>query len=348
MTKISAVPTNIITGFLGVGKTSAITNLLSQKPDNETWAVLVNEFGEIGIDGSHFFGLINRDSGVFIQEVPGGCMCCASNVPMQVALNKLLKEANPDRLLIEPTGLGHPKEVIDILSNEYYHDVIKLEKTITLIDARVLSDERYTTNETFNQQLSLADVIVANKSDLYSPSDRRILTNFLATKALTSLPITYTEHGELSISMLTGSVEKNLVDSGCKHHHDNNHSHDHDHDHVHGAADADTGISSEIPIGHGSYIKAVNKGEGFFSIGWKFSPNITFEWPAIESVLSRIEAIRIKAIIKSDNQAFSFNKTPNETGHIELNHAQDSRIEIIATAIDEKWHEDILATIVKE
>ena len=212
----------------------------------------------------------------------------------------------------------------------------------------MLSDERYTTNETFNQQLSLADFIVANKSDLYSPSDRRILTNFLATKALTSLPITYTEHGKLSISMLTGSVEKNLVDSGCKHHHDNDHSHSHDHDHDHGAADADTGISSEIPIGHGSYIKAVNKGEGFFSIGWKFSPNITFEWPAIESVLTRIEAIRIKAIIKSDNQAFSFNKTPSETGHIELNHAQDSRIEIIATAIDEKWHEDILATIVKE
>ena len=114
MTKISAVPTNIITCFLGVGKTSAITNLLSQKPDNETWAVLVNEFGAIGIDGSHFFGLINSNSGVFIQEVPGGCMCCASNVPMKVALNKLLKEANPDRLLIEPTGLGHPKEVIDI------------------------------------------------------------------------------------------------------------------------------------------------------------------------------------------------------------------------------------------
>lgn len=360
MTKISAVPTNIITGFLGVGKTSAITNLLSQKPDNETWAVLVNEFGEIGIDGSHFFGLINSDSGVFIQEVPGGCMCCASNVPMKVALNKLLKEANPDRLLIEPTGLGHPKEVIDILINDYYHDVIKLEKTITLIDARVLSDDRYTTNETFNQQLSLADVIVANKSDLYSPSDRRMLTNFLATKALTSLPITYTEHGKLSISMLTGSGEKNHVASGCEHHHDNDHthshSHDHDHDHEHEhehehhhvAADADTGISSEIPFGHGSYIKAVNNGEGFFSIGWKFSPHITFEWPAIESVLTQIEAIRIKAIIKSNNKTFSLNKTPNETGHIELNHAQDSRIEIIATAIDEKWHEDILATIVKE
>ncbi|WP_304438858.1 GTP-binding protein, partial [Oleiphilus sp. HI0086] len=99
------VPTNIITGFLGVGKTSAILNLLKQKPDNERWAVLVNEFGEIGVDGSLFQGQSSQEQGVFIKEVPGGCMCCASGLPMQIALNQLLSRAKPDRLLIEPTGL---------------------------------------------------------------------------------------------------------------------------------------------------------------------------------------------------------------------------------------------------
>jgi G3E family GTPase len=71
---ISAVPTNVITGFLGVGKTTAILNLLKSKPDNERWAVLVNEFGEIGEDGSLFEGQHSQEQGVFIREVPGGCL----------------------------------------------------------------------------------------------------------------------------------------------------------------------------------------------------------------------------------------------------------------------------------
>ncbi|WP_369823160.1 GTP-binding protein, partial [Oleiphilus sp. HI0128] len=80
---------------LGVGKTSAILNLLKQKPDNERWAVLVNEFGEIGVDGSFFQGQSSQEQGVFIKEVPGGCMCCASGLPMQIALNQLLSRAKP-------------------------------------------------------------------------------------------------------------------------------------------------------------------------------------------------------------------------------------------------------------
>ena len=111
--KISAIPTTLITGFLGVGKTTAILQLLANKPNNENWAVLVNEFGEIGIDSALLAGNSN-EQGVFIREVPGGCMCCASGVPMQVALNQLITKAKPDRLLIEPTGLGHPKEVVAV------------------------------------------------------------------------------------------------------------------------------------------------------------------------------------------------------------------------------------------
>ena len=109
---VHAVPTNIITGFLGVGKTSTILHLLENKPGNERWAVLVNEFGEIGIDGSLFEGQRGDKQGVVIREVPGGCMCCAAGLPMQVALNQLLVKARPDRLLIEPTGLGHPKDCL--------------------------------------------------------------------------------------------------------------------------------------------------------------------------------------------------------------------------------------------
>ena len=75
---IKGVPTNIITGFLGVGKTSVILNLMKNKPSNERWAVLVNEFGEIGVDGSLFSGQQSTQQQVFIREVPGGCMCCGT------------------------------------------------------------------------------------------------------------------------------------------------------------------------------------------------------------------------------------------------------------------------------
>ena len=152
---ISAVPTNIITGFLGVGKTTAILNLLESKPTNQRWAILVNEFGEIGVDGSLFEGQQSEQQEVFIREVPGGCMCCAAGLPMQVALNQLLAKAKPDRLLIEPTGLGHPKEVLEVLSEDHYHNVLSLQKILTLVDARKLSESRYTEQDTFNQQRAL-------------------------------------------------------------------------------------------------------------------------------------------------------------------------------------------------
>jgi len=121
----SQIPANIITGFLGVGKTTAIQYLLNHKPANERWAVLVNEFGEVGIDA----GLLANErqaTGVFMREVPGGCMCCAAGVPMQVALSQLIRQAKPDRLLIEPTGLGHPLEVVRVLQQPHYQDVLEL------------------------------------------------------------------------------------------------------------------------------------------------------------------------------------------------------------------------------
>ncbi|HBC56865.1 MAG TPA: cobalamin biosynthesis protein CobW, partial [Gammaproteobacteria bacterium] len=81
MPALEAIPTNVITGFLGVGKSTAILNLLKNKPGNERWAVLVNEFGEVGIDGTLFSGKEAEKTGVFIREVSGGCMCCAAGLP---------------------------------------------------------------------------------------------------------------------------------------------------------------------------------------------------------------------------------------------------------------------------
>lgn len=106
---LSQIPTHLIAGPLGAGKTTLIRHLLAQKPAGECWAVLINEFGQIGLDAAL---LEQGDDGIAMAEVAGGCLCCVNGAPFQVGLGRLLRKARPDRLLIEPSGLGHPAQVL--------------------------------------------------------------------------------------------------------------------------------------------------------------------------------------------------------------------------------------------
>lgn len=318
--KILSVPTNIITGFLGVGKTSAITHLLKQKPANERWAVLVNEFGEIGVDGSLFEGEFSTKSGVFIKEVPGGCMCCTSGVPMQIALNQLLLESRPHRLLIEPTGLGHPFEVLQLLSNSYYKKSLNLGKTLTLIDARNLENKRYTEHETFNQQLEIADIIVGNKTDLYQDKDRAALKNYLASKNYQPEQLFFTEHGQVKLDWLAG--ENHYKVSPKEHHyHDSSNQKD----------------IANVVIPKSGAIKAVNKGEGYHSIGWRFASHIIFNRKRLLALLNSINAIRVKAVFITNEGVLSYNNTRDGINETNLKKATESRFEIICDDINEEW-----------
>jgi hypothetical protein len=309
-----AVPTNVITGFLGVGKTSAILHLLSQKPAHERWAVLVNEFGEIGVDGSLFEGRHAQEQGIFIREVPGGCMCCASGLPMEIALNQLLAKAKPDRLLVEPTGLGHPKEVLQVLSAKYYQKILSLQKTLTLVDARKLSDQRYISHETFNQQIAIADTIIGNKLDLYDDGDRTRLVN-------------YAKHGKIELSTLQGSIASLPSQS-------NDH---HDHQVKPFAAD------STIP--ECGYIKAVNEGEGFYSVGWRFSPDKVFNREKLFLLLTGVLAERIKAVFITNVGVFGYNATSDALNEFVLDDCFESRIEVISESIDDSLEIQLLECI---
>lgn len=328
--KILAVPTNIITGFLGVGKTSAILHLLKNKPVNERWAVLVNEFGEIGVDGSLFEGQYTEENGVYIQEVPGGCMCCASGVPMQIALNQLLLRAKPHRLLIEPTGLGHPTEVIQVLSNQYYKNILHLQKIITLVDARNLADKRYTEHETFNQQLAIADVVVGNKLDLYHQQDQEKLAAYLSTSPSKTSQLYFIEHGQIQLQWLNGST-KHLTNT---HHHAN---------HSTRKSNVSTGTIPDC-----GFVKAVNQGEGFYSVGWRFEAKKVFNKESILTFLHQIDAIRVKAVIISEKGHYSVNITADSFNETLLKGCAQSRIEIICTTIDENWQRDILAALITD
>jgi G3E family GTPase len=324
--RIEAVPTNIITGFLGVGKTSAILHLLKSKPVNERWAVLVNEFGEIGVDGSLFQGQHSEDGNVFIREVPGGCMCCAAGLPMQIALNQLLARAKPDRLLIEPTGLGHPIEVLEVLTAEYYFNVLSIEKIVTLVDARNLADPRYTEHATFNQQIAIADVVVGNKQDLYQPQDRVQLEHHAKSKSQSEVEVIFTEQGRLSLTTLEGSTHASV---GSHHHH-----------HHSKGAEQDSLVNTPLP--ESGYLKAVNQGEGFHSIGWRFDSRKIFNRQALFLFLSGVVAERVKAVFITESGIFGYNLTPDALTEIELDDCFESRIDIIASDICEQWEAQLL------
>ena len=290
-TPLQQIPTNIITGFLGVGKSTAITQLLRNKANSERWAVLVNEFGKVGIDGALLSGTTSDSPSIFIREVPGGCLCCAASVPMQVALNQLLKEARPDRLLIEPTGLGHPKQIIAALSKPEYHSVLDLRSTITLVDARKIADSRYTNHPTFNQQLEVADLIVANKSDLYSDHELDTLRHYLKRAGLGSTPLHAVSEGAVESSWLNQQPH----------------------------------TSPPVICGETPPI------DQFHSHGWTFDSDTCFNFKSVNSLFSQLQVIRLKAVIRTDRGLFGFNWMDENLQCIKLTQLELSRVEVIDT-----------------
>jgi G3E family GTPase len=129
------IPTHVIAGPLGAGKTSLIRQLLAQRPANERWAVLINEFGQIGLDAA----LLSRDDdGIAIGEVAGGCLCCVNGMPFQVGLGRLLRKARPDRLFIEPSGLGHPGSCCSAGAGAVA-GVLAMQPLVMVLDAQALA-----------------------------------------------------------------------------------------------------------------------------------------------------------------------------------------------------------------
>ncbi|KAA8679418.1 CobW family GTP-binding protein [Vibrio gigantis] len=302
------VPTNIITGFLGVGKTTAILNLLKNKPGNENWAVLVNEFGEIGIDGA-----LMTDQGALIKEVPGGCMCCTAGVPMSVGINALLRQ-KPDRLLIEPTGLGHPKQVIATLTSEQYTPYVDLKATLGLVDPRNLSNEKYTSNQNFNDQLNSADVILGTKVDLVHAEDIDVFNDWVTDQTPAKVFHKLIHDGEVPLEVLDiervyGSASTHLE------------SHHHDH--------AEQEPQFELPPGE-AFIRKENKGQGYFSCGWLFGAEYKFDFDALFSMLSDLTAERVKAVVNTNQGCYAFNVANQVVSVNEITlDGFESRLEVI-------------------
>lgn len=301
------IPTNIITGFLGVGKTTLIRHLLSHKPAQENWAILVNEFGEIGIDGA-----LLREGGTAVREIPGGCMCCTAGLPMQIGLTQLLRSQKFDRLLIEPTGLGHPLEVIQTLHN-HFAEVLTLKACLTLTDPRHFVSDRHLSNDTFRQQLDVADVLVISKSDLATAEHDSALRRQLAQWQLDHKPITTAEHGQLAQHWLDLPRQQPTPAPGHTHHHGGDYP----------LATLPTPDESQ-PV-----VRKHHQGQGFFSGGWAIHPGKVFALGPVFNWINGLNCDRLKAVLITDQGIVALNLADGIVKMLELDECEDSRLEII-------------------
>jgi G3E family GTPase len=189
------IPTHVIAGPLGAGKTSLIKHLLTQKPPDERWAILINEFGQIGLDAAL---LTTAADGIALGEVAGGCLCCVNGAPFQIGLGRLLRKARPDRLFIEPSGLGHPVQLMAQLRDAPWSGVLALQPSVIVLDAVALAAGRPLPPSQLDA-LPDAGLLVINKSAQLTAPLRKAVVDLLLDR-----PNYWTEHGELPLNRLPG------------------------------------------------------------------------------------------------------------------------------------------------
>jgi G3E family GTPase len=158
-------PVHIVAGFLGTGKTTAIRHQLASR-SGEKVAVIVNDFGEAGLDEA----VLEGERSFAIRNIPGGCVCCTAPEGFVDALGAVLAE-HPDRLIIEPTGLARPQDIVDTIRRSPHKDALALGPLVVLVDPARLG-ERSSQEEAdlITSQAGIADVLVANRTDLASPA----------------------------------------------------------------------------------------------------------------------------------------------------------------------------------
>ena len=330
MTERPRIPTNLITGFLGVGKTSAIRHLIQQKPKDRRWAVLVNEFGEVGIDGA----VIGSTGGeaVSVSEIAGGCFCCSSDAPVEFALMELIQQTQPDRILIEPTGLGHPAKVLDALHGPWIRSLVELRATICLADAADFANPRVTNVEVFQDQLHMADVVVVNKLDRTDPARLESFLNHLRQMFPPKGRILTTTQGHFDISLLDTDISPERVplfpDA-----HPVKHS---------GEANpvSKTGVPQISFLLPRHPLRKENTQGDRAACGWVFSPIDCFRKVDLFELLNgSLDVHRLKGVFNVGSEWLLFNRVGGELTCESIPYRRDSRLEVILDQPEYDWDE---------
>ncbi|MCW3147737.1 cobalamin biosynthesis protein CobW [Stutzerimonas stutzeri] len=301
------IPTHLIAGPLGAGKTSLIRQLLAQKPADERWAVLINEFGQIGLDTA----LLAEGPrlGVSLTEVAGGCLCCVNGLPFQVGLTRLLRQARPQRLLIEPSGLGHPAQLLRQLNQAPWTDVLAVQPALLVVDAAALSRGAALPASQL-QALPEAGLLVLNKSELLDAAEREALDQRLPGR-----PRYWTSQGVLPLALLPGIDRQATEDASA--------------DELPAAAAPLPGVwlDPQRPV-----CQAQESVEGW-SIGWRWHPSQQFDMTRLQRWLQAWPWRRAKLVMHGQSGWLSGNALDGQALQLRPSEwRKDSRLELIFAA----------------
>lgn len=299
------IPTHLIAGPLGAGKTSLIRHLLAQRPAHERWAVLINEFGLVGLDAAL---LSTDDQGITFAEVAGGCLCCVNGVPFQVGLGRLLRKAKPDRLLIEPSGLGHPAQLLAQLAEPPWEEVLAVQPALLVLDAAALAGG-VPLPDSQQQALEHAGLLLLNKSEaLDEPARSGLLAQ------LPHRPYLWTTQAAMPLERLPGlSARAEPVAAGMPDM----------------PASADKPLPTLWRMPDEPICQIQDQPDGW-SIGWRWHPSQRFELMQVQQWLMALPWRRAKLVLNTNAGWLSANALDGQPLHWQNSEwRKDSRLELI-------------------
>ena len=328
MTKV-----DIFSGFLGAGKTTLIKKLIEEAYKGEQVVLIENEFGEIGIDGGFL-----KDAGVEINEMNSGCICCSLVGDFGKALEKVLDQFHPDRILIEPSGVGKLSDIIQAVE-DLDLDHVKLNGFTTVVDAKKAKIYMKNFGEFYNNQVEHASSIILSHTAGMDEEKLEKVVELLREHNEHAVIIT-TDWDELDGKQILAAMERrDTIEEALHHleeeqeheHHDHDHEHHHDHDH-----------DDHCCCGHDHDHEGHHHADEVFdSIGIETTKKFTQE--KIREVLGAIEdqhkygfVLRAKGIVAGeDGQWIHFDYVPGEPDVRNGSAEVTGRICVIGTDIDE-------------
>ena len=233
-----ATKIDIISGFLGAGKTTLIKKLLKEAYADEQVVLIENEFGEIGIDGGFL-----KEAGIQIREMNSGCICCSLVGDFGTSLKEVVDKYHPDRILIEPSGVGKLSDVIKAVQGVQGDVDIVLNSYTTVVDAKKCKMYMRNFGEFFDNQVEYAGAIIMSRTDIIDEKKAQqameLLRGINAKAAIITTPIEKLDGKKiLEVMEKPVSLEEELMseeevcpECGHVHEHGEHHHHDHDHDH---------------------------------------------------------------------------------------------------------------------
>ena len=246
--KYKMVKIDIISGFLGAGKTTLIKKLLKEAFQGEQVVLIENEFGEIGIDGGFL-----KDAGIEIREMNSGCICCSLVGDFGASLKEVVEKYHPDRILIEPSGVGKLSDVIKAVQGVEEDVDIQLNSYTTVVDAKKCKMYMRNFGEFFDNQVQYAGAIIMSRTDIVDEAkamqSMELLRSLNEKAAIITTPIEKLDGKKiLEVMEHPVSLEQELLEEEHEHHHHHDHEecgHDHDHEHHHHDHDEECGCGHD-------------------------------------------------------------------------------------------------------